>query len=278
MRQQWSLGRMIHVTLAMGWADFQLKYRGSVMGYFWSLAVPLTKFLVLLIIFQPILGSTIPEYPLYLFLGVIVWEHFALTSTACITSLVDKASVIQKVAFPRFLIPLAAGWYTFLIFLTHALFFFLFALVFRVEFRAASLLIVFLVLCMELLAIGSGMLLGAFALRFHDVRHLWEVTLQILFWLTPVLYAPNREGPVRFQAMELLRDLPHSPLAAVQAFIHLQPLALLMTDVRRVLLYAATSSVPSFTHLFLLLLITGGVFVCGAVVYWKRSRYFAQEI
>jgi len=278
MRQQWSLGRMVHVTLAMGWADFQLKYRGSVMGYLWSLAVPLVKFLVLLVIFQPILGGNIVMYPLYLFLGVIVWEHFALTTTACITSLLEKTSIIQKVAFPRFLLPIAAGWCTFLIFLSHVLLFFIFALIFRVEFHFAALLAPFLVLCMELLTLGIGMLLAAFALRFQDIRHLWEVTLQILFWLTPVLYAPELTGPVRFQATELFMALEQSPLAIVRAFIHLQPLSLLMTDIRRVLLYTGVRSTPSLEHLVFLFFISVSAFAFGSVVFWKRSRYFAQEI
>jgi ABC-type polysaccharide/polyol phosphate export permease len=269
---------MVHVTLAMGWADFQLKYRGSVMGYLWSLAVPLVKFLVLLVIFQPILGGNIVMYPLYLFLGVIVWEHFALTTTACITSLLEKTSIIQKVAFPRFLLPIAAGWCTFLIFLSHVLLFFIFALIFRVEFHFAALLAPFLVLCMELLTLGIGMLLAAFALRFQDIRHLWEVTLQILFWLTPVLYAPELTGPVRFQATELFMALEQSPLAIVRAFIHLQPLSLLMTDIRRVLLYTGVRSTPSLEHLVFLFFISVSAFAFGSVVFWKRSRYFAQEI
>ena len=58
----------LKVVLVMGWSDFVLKYRGSFLGYLWSLAGPLVKFLVILYVFGPFVSPEIPEYPLYLFL------------------------------------------------------------------------------------------------------------------------------------------------------------------------------------------------------------------
>ena len=65
----------LRIVVEMGWSDFFLKYRGSVLGFLWSLAFPITRFLVILHIFRPFTKG-IEFYPLYLFLGIVVWEYF----------------------------------------------------------------------------------------------------------------------------------------------------------------------------------------------------------
>src|SRR3989338_11677150 len=99
----------LKVIFVMGWSDFVLKSRGSFFGYLWSLMGPLVKFLVILYVFGPYVSPEIPAYPLYLFLGVILWEHFVTTKAACIHALTEKAGIIQKLQFPRILLMLSAG-------------------------------------------------------------------------------------------------------------------------------------------------------------------------
>ena len=91
--------------------DFKLKYQGSVAGYLWSLAKPLMVFGVLYLVFNVFvkIGASIPHYPLYLLLGVILWSYFAETTTVAMGSIVGKGDMIRKVYFPRIILLISSS-------------------------------------------------------------------------------------------------------------------------------------------------------------------------
>ena len=93
------------------------------MGYAWSLIGPFVKFLVILYVFGPYVRASVPFYPLYLFLGIIIWEHFSITTSHCISMLFEKQSMIQRHKFPHILLILATGWTNIIIFMTHVVIF-----------------------------------------------------------------------------------------------------------------------------------------------------------
>jgi len=262
----------------MGWSDFVLKYRGSFFGYLWSLIGPLVKFIVILYVFGPFVSPGIPQYPLYLFLGIIVWEHFVLTTTSCITTLYDKASIIQKLLFPRILLMLAAGWTNMIVFFTHFVIFLVFAFFIGVSFSVWQLAAVLVLAQMFLLAVGIGMLLSAYSLKYRDIPHLWGVLSQVLFWLTPIMYQYRSEAPVSEAFLNLFRHpLQFTPVTIFDIFVRFQPLSLLVHDARRILLYPEQWGVPSVTHQFWFTLICIMIFTIGAIIFQRRSQHFLQE-
>lgn len=269
---------MARIVFALGWADFMLKYRGSVLGYLWSFLGPLVQFIVILTVFRPFIGETIPRYPLYLFLGIIVWEHFSLTTSACVSVLYDKMGMMQKVSFPRILLPLSVGWTHLIIFLTRFVIFVIFASLLGVQPGWSYIWMFIVFLHMTLFALGIGMAVSAYGVRFRDVPHLWGVALQILFWLTPVLYPAFNAGPVMQELSQMLsQSFSFTAASVLTAFIRFQPLSLILYDARRVLLYPDSLGVPSSAHLFLLTVISSAFFLAGAILFTRRSRYFVQE-
>src|SRR5437763_14231006 len=85
--------------------DFQAKYKGSLLGVFWSLLNPLVLLGVYLVVFGLLWkGGTIRHYPLYLLAGLACWIFFATSLQASSRSLVDSAELIRKVRFPRQLV------------------------------------------------------------------------------------------------------------------------------------------------------------------------------
>lgn len=261
----------------LGWSEFRLKYRGSVLGYFWSLAAPMAKFAVFLYVFQVIFPVDIPGYPLYLFLGIIVWEYFTNITTACIGVPLTYEHIIQKVAFPRFLLVLTVGWLQTIIFCTHVLIFVFMGLFLG---PPSALGLLFLpVICVQtaLLSLGIGSLLASYSLRFRDFPHLWNIALQMLFWLTPVAYG----HAVRASAAAEFLDILSSPgkllgWEALTTFVRFQPLSLIIFDARRVLL-SANAEMPTFVHSVALTAICMAIFIAGYIVFRRRSRYFIQE-
>lgn len=276
--QSFSIFRSAHIIMALGWADFLLKYRGSILGYIWSFIVPFVKFLVIFHIFRPFV-SDIPQYPLYLFLGLILWEHFAMTTTACIQMPQDKSAIISKIAFPRILLMLSVGWTHFIILCTYFVIF-LGAVVILGAKIPLNILWYFPLLLGQAscISLGVGMILGAYALRFRDIQHLWTVVLQILFWLTPIMYAYKPTAPLMVDASRLLQN--HISLSLwhfFDIFIRFQPLSILIHDARRALLYPELLGTPTLFHI---LFFSGAcimLFYIGMIIFKKRSPYFIQE-
>lgn len=252
----------LRIILAMGWSDFILKYRGSVLGFLWSFIVPLTKFIVIFYVFRPFM-SDVPQYHLYLFLGLLLWEHFAMTTSACIGMLQDKAAIIQKVAFPRLLLILAVGWQHVIILVTYIIIYLIMATMLGSLSITGLLYLPFLLLQATLLALGIGMFLSAFSLRFRDIPHLWAVVLQVLFWLTPVIYS-----------LSIIDNVTHPLWKFLHLFIHVQPLSILLTDARQAMLSA---DVPDAVHASLFTVFCLILFSVGSWIFQRRSRYFIQE-
>ena len=130
----------------------------------------------------------VPNYPCYLLLGIALWSFFSEASSNGVASLVGRAGIISKVALPRQIIVYAA--------VLNALLTFSISLLILAGFLtwsgtplAWSMLAfpVFLV-DLVLLTIGLALLLAPLHVRFRDVGYLWGITLQILFWLTPIVY------------------------------------------------------------------------------------------
>ncbi len=277
-RIHFTIGHMARIVWVIGWSDFFLKYRGSVLGYFWSFLAPLLRFLVILYIFQPLLGPNIPQYPLFLFLGLIVWEYFTNTTNGCMWMVLDKASIVSQISFPRMLLILAVGWTNTIIFLTHFLIFCLFGWFYGLTFSISFLFLVLLIIQMLLFSLGVGMVLSSYSLKFQDIRHLWEVTLQILFWMTPITYSTLTGVPVtQLSIRSLLIEGFQSHKVLLDAFIQFQPIALLIFDARRVFLYNTTQGMPNLPHILVVTVICGVSFLIGYAIFRRRSLYFLDE-
>ena len=270
--------QMVLVVWAIGWSDFVMKYRGSFLGYLWSFVPMIVRFLVIFHIFRPFMGEKVPYYHLYLFLGLIVWQHFSGVTSGCISALESKSAIIQKVNFPRILLMLAVGCQQAIIFATEFLLFLCFTFFMGPLPGAGYIYLPFLFVQMSLLALGIGMFLSAYSLKFRDISHLWSVVLQVLFWLTPIMYYKEIKAPLSREAVQLLMSGgPQNLWGFFDAFIRLQPLSMLMQDARRVLLFYENIGLPTLMHIGGATAVCLIVFLIGAVVFLRRSTLFLQE-
>lgn len=272
-----TVSHMIRVVLALGWADFVLKYRGSFLGYLWSFVLPLTKFLVIYHIFRNFTQG-VENYALYLFLGIILWEHFAMTTSACIALPSEKSGIIKQMRFPRILLMFSLGWTHVIILCTYLLIFILLTARSGVALLPGLFFLPLLILQATLIALGLGMILSSYALKYRDIAHLWAVSLQVLFWLTPIMYDYRPSAPVFEDLRALFAGRAFSSLWSIfDAFIRLQPLSILLHDARRILLYPTTLGIPTAIHIIGFTVACALVFVAGAAIFHRRSSYFIQE-
>lgn len=245
--------------------DFKLKYKASFFGYLWSLVKPLMLFGVLYIVFAKFfkLGKEIPNYPVFLLLGIVLWTFFMEATNSSLTSIVGRGELIRKVYFPRIILTVSAS-------ITALITLFLNIIVFFIFMAISSVLVpstapIFLLILIEffLFTAGVSLFLSSWFVRFRDVGHIWEVFAQALFYATPIIYP--------------LGLVPES----FQKFLMLNPLAQIIQDSRYVLVSHDSETAYSILSFPLLLIPYALPLIIFAVGYWyyqKEAYKFAEEL
>jgi ABC-2 type transport system permease protein len=180
----------VNLTTALAGTEFKLRYFGSVLGYLWTFLRPLMLFGVLYVVFTEIVrfGDKVPHYPVMLLSGIVLFNFFGEATSSGLSSLVDRENLLRKVSFPRAAIPIAVT-------LTAAanlglglVVVVILAFVDGVAIQASWLLVPLIVLAIIVFAMAISLLLSVLYVRFRDVRPIWEVVLQLVFWGTPIIY------------------------------------------------------------------------------------------
>lgn len=180
----------LHILSELVKSEFKLRYRGSVLGYVWTLIKPLLLFGVIYLVFSVFMKTPIANYPLYLLLGIILWTFFAEATTLGLQSLLGNRDLIIKIYFPRINIVLASVVSSAITMLLNLIVFLVFYLFSGFGLQWGQLLFFFFLLLLVVFTAGVSFFLSILFIRFHDLKHIWEVLLQIMFWLTPIVYDP----------------------------------------------------------------------------------------
>jgi ABC-2 type transport system permease protein len=183
-RRLWNLARTMAVS------EFKLRYFGSSLGYLWSLMRPLLLFGILYAVFTQIVrvGAGVELYPVALLLGVVLFGFLGEATGGALTSLVDREALIRKVEFPRLAVPLSTVLTALMNVGLNLIAVFVFLLAAGGSVRWSWLEMPFLLAALALLAGGAGMLLSVLYVRFRDVKPIWDVALQALFYASPIFY------------------------------------------------------------------------------------------
>ena len=179
---------LLRLFVTLTWTQFKMRYYGSWLGYIWSLLRPLALFGVLYIVFTMFMKQSAPHYKLFLLLGIMLWTFFSEATIAGMNGFIGNYTLIRKVYLPRIVLVIASVSSAFVGLLFNLAIFFLFALFDGIEWHWRMLWFLPLVLALDLLALGVGLLLSIVVVKIRDTINLWEVAIQLGFWLTPVMY------------------------------------------------------------------------------------------
>jgi ABC-type polysaccharide/polyol phosphate export permease len=192
--------------------DLKLKYRGSVFGFLWSLANPLLMIVVYTIAFTYILQLRSEGFVFYLMLGILAWTFFAGSLSAATGSIADNGGLVKSVFFPRAILPLATVLFNLSQYLLTIVVFLPFMLLYYGIAPAPPMLLFPVVLLLQLaFTVGLALLLATATAFFRDVKHLVEVGLAALFWLTPIVYHLDDIARRSPEAASLLIFSPMAP-------------------------------------------------------------------
>lgn len=247
-------------------SDFKLRYKNSVLGYLWSLLKPLMLFGVLYVVFTKIvkLGGSVPHFPAYLLLGLVIWTFFVEATVSGMNSIMSRGDMIRKVSIPKYTIVVSTTISALINFILNMFVVAIFMIVGRVPFHLSMLLAVFVVGELVVFCLGVSFLLAALMVKFRDISHIWEVVLQVLFYATPIIY------PLTL------------PSAKIAKIISISPLAQIIQDIRALLITPQTLTTKAVYHSQLGRVIPITIVIIVVVLaswYFKRSsRNFAEEI
>lgn len=247
--------------------DFKLRYQGSVLGYVWSLLRPLFMFAILYVIFGIFLKAkgNIPYYPVYLLLGILLWNFFAEITTGSVAAIVGKGELLRKINFPKYVIIVAVSIAAVINLLLNSIVLAVLMAFKHVPLSWSALLIIPLIVELFVIALALAFFLSALFVRFRDVTYIWEVIMQAAFYATPILYP--------------LSLVPHT----VAKYMLLNPLAQIIQDARHVLVTPLSQTIADFwggdvwiwaVPLGLVVLVA----IIGGAYFRSRSRFFAEEV
>ena len=243
--------------------ELKARYRGSVLGFFWSFINPLLLLTVYTIVFSVVLpgfrGVDVEPYALFLFCGLLPWTWFSSALLESANSLIAGGNLIKKVLFPAEILPIVA--------VLSNMFHFFFALpilaVFLVFYARPIQLIELawfpvVVLVQLMLTLGLGLVLSAMTVHFRDLRDLLGNLLTLWFFSTPIIY----------------------PMAMVPAggksIMDLNPFAHLAISYQELLFYDGP-----FGHWRWLLALAGAsvvLFLLGFALFDRLRDSFAEEV
>ncbi len=169
--------------------ELKVTYKNSVLGFVWSLLNPLMYLVIFSIVFQEILRAQVPRYAIYLLSGLIAWNLFSASVAAASGAVVGNSTLVQKVWFPREVLPLAAVGAALWHFMLQLGVLCLALLAFRhdPEWRMIPMLLLALVVLIVLTS-GVSIAVSALNVRYRDTGHLLDLTLLAWFWMTPIVY------------------------------------------------------------------------------------------
>jgi len=166
-----------------------LKYRGSMLGFAWTLVVPLMMGAVYVLAFTYVLRVGTPRFALYLLVGLLAWNYFAGAISASVDAVSGSGAMLKSVAFPRVVLPLSVVLFHLVQYvLTIAVLLPMLMFVYEVPLGWQFLALPAFLAAQTLFTIGMALGLSTATAIFHDVRHLVDVALGIGFWTTPIVY------------------------------------------------------------------------------------------
>jgi len=248
--------------------EIEGRYRGSFLGLFWSFVNPLVMLLIYTFVFGVIFKARWPqtktnnlgEFAVVLFCGLIAFNTFSECVNRSSGLILTVPNYVKKVVFPLEILPVSV--------LGSALFHMLVSMSILMVANLLTggtvywtlLLLPLVALPLIFLSLGLGWFLASLGVFVRDVTYTVTLVVQMLFFLTPIVYS-----------LDSIKSIPPT----LQLVMRLNPLASIVENFRRVVLWGQQ---PSWLGLALWLLGTGTIMVLGYAWFMKTKKAFADVI
>ncbi|HOE16319.1 MAG TPA: ABC transporter permease [Syntrophorhabdaceae bacterium] len=178
--------------LVMAWRDLSVRYKQTLLGILWVILQPVLTMLVFTFIFNRMAGIQSGDgtpYPIFLYTGLLLWQYFSSTVNNSAQSMVANASLIQKVYFPRLIIPATSATTAFVDLAVSSVVLVAMMLYYGFIPQLSGVAVIpVLLLVVTLTALGAGLFLASLNVKYRDVRYALPFFINIGLYITPVIY------------------------------------------------------------------------------------------
>ena len=281
LRNLWSRRELLYSLIS---SDIRIKYKGSALGIFWSMLSPALTLSIYFLVFSIFLKNGIPNFIVYLFAGLLVWNMFQTAINTATGVIVDRAGLVKKVAFPREILALANVGAAVIYFGIQLLVLAIFLLVVGHQPDWGMIWILPISFAtLYLFTASVAVVMSAVTVYLRDTRHLMEVVLQLWFWMTPVIYSYENSiaAPLRRHGLSFIYFLnPVTPIV-----LTFQRVIYVTTDVHSTVVKGATlhllPSWPVSTYFYLNVAMLGFMivlFLLSLSVFGRLEGNFESEL
>lgn len=244
--------------------ELKARYRGSILGFFWSFANPLLLLIIYTIVFNYILAQRDPNtqpYSLFLFCGILPWTWFSSSLLQATNSVIDGGILIKKIIFPAEVLPFVSVLSNLVHFLLGLPILFLFMLYYMKGITVNFFYFPIITFIQLIFTLGLALLLSSLSVHFRDVRDLIANFLTLWFFCTPIIY------PFSFQVIENSRYFKY--------ILKINPMTYFMLNYQKAFFYGEP---PSLKHIIITFIGSLVVFWIGYFIFDRLRDTFVEEV
>jgi len=238
-------------------SDLKIRYRNSVLGVLWSFIEPLLLLTVLFVVFSTMFKFEIPNFPIYLLLGIITWNFFKNGTTIALNSLTNRSALITQIYFPRSIPGLSAGITAAIMLIFELMVLGIFMAAFQFTPTITILLLPLILGLQLLLVLGVALPLSVLNVKFKDTEFIWGVVVHAGFFLTPIFYQ-----------FDMLPE-------AIRNVLQFSPMVQIVTMAHHVVLYG---TLPSINTVLYAVGSISAITIIGYLIFRKYQGRIAEDM
>ena len=177
-----------HIIRSFAIYDLKSRYRNSVLGFAWTIVEPLLMLTILFLVFTHIMKFEIENYPLYLLLGIILWNNFSRGTTMGMNSILNRGTILKNVYLPKEVLPISSIITSFIMLIFEFMIFGIFLIIFNFNPGLTSLYLIPICGLLLLLGLGISFPLSVLRVKFKDLEYIWTIIIHAGFFVSPIIY------------------------------------------------------------------------------------------
>ena len=238
---------------ALALKELKIRYKRSVLGFLWALLNPMLLMLVLAVVFSTIMTQNITHYAIFLLCVLLPWTFFSQSLSYAAESIVGNGDLIKKVRVSKIVFPVAAVVSNMINFALSLIPLVLIMIAMRHPFHLTLLYLPVPLLALTIFTLGATFFFAAANVYYRDVAHILQVLLNILFYVTPIIYSIDM-FPAQYRWL-----------------LKLNPIQYILNGFRLSIYYGMLPTVSSITASFVVALAMLGI---GFYVFRKHQDDF----
>jgi ABC-type polysaccharide/polyol phosphate export permease len=239
--------------------EIKARYKQSFLGFFWVILSPFIQMIIMSFVFSNIVrfDSVGVPYPIFIYIGLLPWFFFNFSIGSSMGSLLENASLLKKIYFPREILVLSTIFAKLFDFMLSVVVLVLLMIFYKIDFSLYMLLFFPILFIQIIFTFSLGLLLSALNLFYRDVQYMINLVLTLWFYLTPVIYA-TEFFPEEYRWI-----------------FKINPLSVFINAYRQVLLNA---DFPNWGSLGIAVLISSLLFIFAYKIFKKLEKSFADVV